>query len=124
MFKKADSQRVGLIGHSMGGFGVLKLAMREKFLEKYKVAAVVGVAPAVELDLLINPKRILIPTFYTTGTADTVVPPLGVIAAYNENPIKDKVLANGVGLTHNDIGYHGTEALNSYIVQYLRCKVS
>ncbi len=115
MFKKVDPQRIGMIGHSMGGFGVLNLATRCSFVDKYEVAAAVAVMPATESIFYINPKKIKIPVFFVTGTGDTVIDSQQAVTAFNEDPLIDKMLANGVGLTHDDIGFHGSQALNSYM---------
>ncbi len=123
MFEKVDPKRIGMFGQSLGGEIVVSLATKCDFVHKYDVVAAVAVVPAKDEGFEINPNQILIPMFFITGTADDIVPWQGVVDFYNGDPLEDKMLANGVGLGHNDIGYHGTQALNDYMVQYVLCKV-
>ncbi len=124
IFKKIDPKRLGLFGHSMGAETVVSLATNSGFIHEYNIVAAVAVEPAKDEGFEIDPTQILIPMFFITDIADDIVPWQGVVDLYNGDPLEDKMLANGVGLGHLDIGYHGTQTLNPYMVQYLLCKVS
>ena len=108
ILSKADRSRIGIIGHSMGGDVIVRLASRSSFLNKYSPRGAVAVAPASEYDILTKPSNIKMPVFFTTGTADTICPAQGVITAYNADPLQDKILVNAIGVEHNNIGYHGS----------------
>ncbi len=45
--------------------------------------------------------RITCPVRVAVGFSDTTCPPCAVYAAYNEIPVKDKKICNGIGMTHS-----------------------
>lgn len=45
--------------------------------------------------------RIECPVRIAVGFSDTTCPPCAVYAAYNEIPVRDKVIMHGIGMTHN-----------------------
>ena len=70
---------------------------------KYKIGAAVTLHPVASA-MFVQPR---VPIFFGTGTADIVVPPLGVIGMYEKTSIRGKVVAEITGATHfepNTIG--------------------
>ncbi len=45
--------------------------------------------------------RITCPVRVAVGFSDTTCPPCAVSAAFNEIPVKDKRISNGIGMTHS-----------------------
>merc|ERR1712048_638852 len=89
-----DAQ-VGLYGHSMGGAASGLNAADTVAVSKYNLGAAVCLHPAQGG----QGAKTTIPTFYFTGTIDTIVPAFGVEAMYNlgQGP---KVFASLKGAGH------------------------
>ena len=77
--------------------------------------------PAVMHDPFTRPERINVPTFFETGTAETLCPEAGVVEAYNKDPMHDKVLMDTIGGTHFEETNIGRKRVLPYSVQFLVC---
>ena len=120
VLKHADYQHAGVIGHSMGGNAAVRLATLGPS-SAYKLLASVAENPAVMHDPFTRPERINVPTFFETGTAETLCPEAGVVEAYNKDPMHDKVLMDTIGGTHFEETNIGRKRVLPYSVQFLVC---
>lgn len=125
LFNKIDTQRMGLIGHSMGGSGVLNVAARDvPFGLRKKIKTVVGLNPynggpglidAVgggNIELKADVSRIVVPTLIITGSSDGVATPWLSYKFYESLKHKKRVFYTVSGMGHTD--WYGSSANLGY----------
>lgn len=86
------TSKSGIYGHSMGGSATGLNAADKAVVEKYNIGAAV-------LFHSQNGGSTIVPTLYTTGTADTIVSPKAVENKYDSSS-PPKVFAKATGATH------------------------
>lgn len=113
------SMKTAFVGHSMGAFATVLSAANAEAVKKWNVAAAV---PLHAGDFL-NFKSPVIPTFYTTGSSDTIIPPTSSYSYYQATTAKGKVFAELTGANHFEPTNVGPCRLNSYVPSFLDCYV-
>jgi dienelactone hydrolase len=117
-------QQIGLYGHSMGGAASGLNAANADVVNKYNVAAAVALHPAQGG----QQAKTTVPTFFATGSIDTIVPPGGVKAMYNL-ATGPKVYAELKGAGHFECQSYEPPALypkhrwTPYVVDWFDCYV-
>ena len=123
VFRFADFNRTGVLGHSMGGNAAVKIAALKDAVKELNIRASVGLAPATMFDNTTHPENIVIPTFFTTGTKDTIDPWEQVKDAFSKDTYKDRVLVSILGANHFEDTVLGNYYALPYYVHFLRCHV-
>merc|ERR1711934_603348 len=111
------SKPVGLMGHSMGGHATVRSSGNQAAVSKYNIAAAVALHPVASLAFA-QPQ---VPIFYGTGTADVIVPPVGVIGMYYKTTKPGKVIAEITGATHFEPNTIGPNRWTPYAAAYFGC---
>lgn len=113
--KNADLSKKGVFGHSMGGAATVFMANNAEFL------GAVALHPSTFMGD--GSTGVKDPLFYVTGSADSIVPPAGVIRSYKKDPIKPKVVAEITGANHFEPTTLGKNRITPYVNQYMLCHV-
>lgn len=115
------SSKVGIYGHSMGGGATGDNAGNSAAIEKYNLGAAVLLHPVATR----TPTKI--PTFYTTGSADTICAPGGV-EAWSKTASKPYLFAEMSGATHfecqsEENGRPCPHGWTNYVVNWFNCYI-
>jgi len=113
------TSKVGIYGHSMGGGATGTNAGTEAAIEKYNLGAAVLLHPVPTR----TPTKI--PTFFATGTADTIVAPASTQLWYPLGA-KPKIFAEMKGATHfecqsSEDGIPCPHGWTNYVVNWFNC---
>ena len=120
MFRHANYSNVAVMGHSMGGNAAARIATMGEH-EAYTLRAAVAENPALMWDFFTRPDRIKVPTFFETGTNESLCPERAVLNAYKRDPMPDKVIIDIVGGKHCEESNIGPQRGLPYSVQFLVC---
>jgi len=109
----------GVYGHSMGGGASGYNAGDADVIKKYNLGAAVLLHPEPVY------KPSLIPAFYATGSADTIVPP-GTVISWFPSAVKPKILAEMKGATHfecqsSENGVPCPAGWTNYVINWFNC---
>jgi dienelactone hydrolase len=115
--------KVGVFGHSMGGASSGLNAADSDAVEKYNLGAAVCLHPAQGGQLAES----MLPTFFATGTADTICPPGGVELMYGRAK-GPKVFASMKGATHfecqtKEAGLPNPHGWDGYTQHWFNCHI-
>jgi len=115
--------KVGVFGHSMGGASSGLNAADADAVKKYNLGAAVCLHPAQGGQLAES----LLPTFFATGTADTICPPAGVELMYNRAK-GPKIFASMKGATHFECqtleaGLPNPHGWDAYVQRWFNCHI-
>jgi len=113
------NSKVGIYGHSMGGGATGDNAGRSDAIEKYNLGAAFLLHPVPTR----TPTKI--PTFYSTGTADTICSPL-TTEAWSKTASKPTIFAEMTGATHfecqsSEDGIPCPHGWTNYVVNWFNC---
>ena len=117
-------QQLGVYGHSMGGAASGLNAADADVVQKYNLAAAVALHPAQGGQAA----KTQLPTFFATGSSDTIVPPGGVKRMY-DRAADPKIFANLKGATHFECQSYEPPALypkhrwTPYVVNWFDCHI-
>lgn len=125
-YQKIDTDNIGIVGHSQGGFGVVNAITDQKHKENYKAAVILSSAPSmVENDFQweANPSLISIPTLIigSTGNIDSAIASLeGMQNVYDAIPNDiTKVLARRNDADHGEMLYYADGYVTAWFRYYL-----
>lgn len=108
---------LGIHGHSMGGAATQLWASTPDKVTQYNVGAAVMLHPA---SIIGGPYVPVIPSFYTTGSTDDMVPPGRVLDKYDMTTGVDKAFAEKEGVGHSWIAT-SDEQWSTYAVYFFKC---
>jgi dienelactone hydrolase len=118
--KRVDwSSKHGIYGHSMGGGATGDNAGRPDVIEKYNLGAAVLLHPVPTR----TPTKI--PSFYATGTADTIVPAFST-DSWSDLAAKPYIFAEMTGATHfecqsSEDGIPCPAGWTNYVINWFNC---
>ena len=117
----ADFTRVGVAGHSMGGGAAGYLASSENATARYGVRAYVGMHGTP----VSKEAGLAVPTLYTTGAEDSLVPPPVVKSSFASSVnARPRVLAELADANHFEPTDPRRMRLNPYVAAFLLCHVA
>eukprot|EP01059_Diplonema_ambulator_P027868 TRINITY_DN46547_c0_g1_i1.p1 TRINITY_DN46547_c0_g1~~TRINITY_DN46547_c0_g1_i1.p1 ORF type:complete len:266 (+),score=34.95 TRINITY_DN46547_c0_g1_i1:48-845(+) len=117
-FRHIDFNKVGIIGHAMGGQATEQSAEHAK---GYNIRGAVALNPISKVEWA---EKIDIPIFYSTGTKDETATPEMVKTAYDATqPVTGTMYTNLVGAGHYEPTNLGGHQLNRFAALFLSCYV-
>lgn len=126
-YQKIDTDNIGIVGHSQGGFGVVNAITDQKHKENYKSAVILSSAPSkVENDFQweANPSLINIPSLIigSTGQVDSAIASLeGLQSVYDEIPKETtKILARRNDADHGEMLYFADGYVTAWFMYWLK----
>lgn len=123
---KIDLDKVGITGHSQGGFGVVNAITEQRHADSYKAAVILSCGDTKGInsfqweadDTLIKAPTLIMGS---TGNADSVIAPLeGLQKLYNNIPSNvTKVLARRNDADHGEMLYYADGYVTAWFMYYL-----
>lgn len=123
---KIDLDRVGITGHSQGGFGVVNAITEHRHAANYKAAVILSCGDTTwsVFQWEADPTKIAAPTLIlgSTGQGDAVIAPLeSMQALYDKIPEGGpKVLARRDNADHGELLYYGDGYVTAWFMYYLQ----
>ena len=123
---KIDLDRVGITGHSQGGFGVVNAITEHRHAANYKAAVILSCGDTTwsVFQWEADPTKISASTLIlgSTGQSDAVIAPLeSMQALYDKIPEGvPKVLARRDNADHGELLYYGDGYVTAWFMYYLR----
>ena len=105
----------------MGGEAAVKTATVANLFKELNFKAAVALEPAVYWVNTTHPEDIGIPTFFATGSNDTLAYPESVEDAYDKDKFGDKIIVNIEGGDHLEDIDTGKRRTERYWLAFLRC---
>jgi len=110
-YGRVDEDRVGVMGHSMGGGGSLHCAM--SWPDKVKAVAPIHPAPGAPASLIYAPMMV------ATGALDFVTSPMMVKASVFDGSPSPKIMPIMNGVAHREpVNYAGANRWNGYLTGF------
>ena len=110
-YNRVDTDRVGVMGHSMGGGGSLHCAM--SWPQKVKAVAPIHPAPGAPASLIYAPMMV------PTGALDFVTSPMMVKTAVFDGSPSPKIMPIMNGVAHREpVNYAGASRWNGYLAGF------
>lgn len=127
LFGKIDTDRIGITGHSQGGYGVVNAITDQKHRDSYKAAVILSSAPYSENNDFMweaTPSLIQTPTMLlsSTGNLDAAVASMKSLqSVYDSIPDGvSKVLARRNSGDHGEMLYYGDGYVTAWFMYYLK----
>ena len=120
-YRKIDEKRIGAVGHSLGGAGVVDAVVSDR-AQRYRCvvalspAAIRSPDPESGLETYRGFDKITIPIAIFFGTEQDVMTSDGATALYETIPSEKKVMAIRVGADHAQTQYYA----DGYVTAWLR----
>lgn len=121
---RIDFTKTGILGHSMGAGATYHLAGLASAVEDLNIGAAVALHPQITSPLPIQPiTNSVVPIFFGTGSADSVVSPASVKSAYDKTVNVSKVFAEISGAVHNEpmVQPWGHGRFTPYVIAMFDC---
>ena len=120
-YRKIDEKRIGAVGHSLGGAGVVDAvvsdsAKRYRCVVALSPAAIRSPDPESELETYRGFDKITIPIAIFFGTEQDVMTPDDATSLYETIPSEKKIMAIRVGADHAQTQYYA----DGYVTAWLR----
>jgi len=122
------SSKVGIYGHSMGGGATGDNAADSNAIQKYNIGAAVLLHPVPrKMPIIPIYKQTKIPTFFATGSRDTIIAP-ATTKAWSERATKPMIFAEMRGATHfecqsSEDGIPCPHGWTNYVVNWMNCYI-
>lgn len=126
-YGKIDTDKIGVTGHSQGGYGVVNAITDQKHKDNYKAAVILSSAPASannDFQWEADPSLIRTPTMLlsSTGTFDAAIASLESVQNVFDSIPNDvpKVLARRAEGDHGEMLYYGDGYVTAWFMYWLQ----